>query len=277
MEHGGDQAEVKNGAGDAHDLRLMTLLHQLVREHDLKGAAEELGVDARTLATSMQEDRLSRRVRVALERLLLAERDRAVHEQGERLSALEKRVDGLEERVGAMAEGLGRALSDVRSAVTEGTAAARVVEQRLARLESLHGGTAASRAKQDAHGEAPPARKPLRRQYPDIVTREPAPDDEDVYGAAWPLIEEWRRLWATHPSQGKGLAWLIADERILELEIAMLKEHGLTLPPATHPLRGRSSPVEWREAALDRVRHERAAAERRRWVRRVLTLGLWEQ
>ena len=92
------------------------------------------------------------------------------------------------------------------------------------------------------------------------MTKEPAPDDEEVYGAAWPLVNEWRRLWARHPQRGKGLVWLIDDERILELEVAMLKEH-----------------LQWREAALVRVRRERGEAERRRLLQRVLTPGLWRE
>ena len=52
------------------------------------------------------------------------------------------------------------------------------------------------------------------------------------------LIEEWRRLWKTHSAGGRGLAWLEVEERVRELEVAMLEEHGLTLPPETMPLTG---------------------------------------
>ena len=109
------------------------------------------------------------------------------------------------------------------------------------------------------------------------MTKDPAPDDEEVYGAAWPLIDEWRRLWESHSSGGKGLSWLRTEERVRELEVAMLEEHGLTLPPETEPLRGmwRSSQLNWRKETLYDVRRAVAWAELRRWVRRVLTLGLW--
>ena len=69
----------------------------------------------------------------------------------------------------------------------------------------------------------------LRRLDPELVTEEPADDDPEVYGDAWPLVEEWRRLRADHPHQGKSLSWLVNEERLLTL--AMLEEHGLTLPP----------------------------------------------
>ena len=36
------------------------------------------------------------------------------------------------------------------------------------------------------------------------MTREPAEDDEDVFGDAWALIVEWRELKAAHPSRGRG-------------------------------------------------------------------------
>ena len=70
----------------------------------------------------------------------------------------------------------------------------------------------------------------LRREYPDLVTLEPAEDDEDVFGEAWPLIAEWRELKASHPNQGKGLEWLAVEERFMTVELALLEEHGLTLP-----------------------------------------------
>ena len=74
----------------------------------------------------------------------------------------------------------------------------------------------------------------VRRQHPSLVTREAAGDDAQVYGEAWPLVDEWRALWQVHERPGKGLAWLKREVRILELEVAMLEEHELTLPPATY-------------------------------------------
>ena len=62
--------------------------------------------------------------------------------------------------------------------------------------------------------------------------------DEEVFGAAWPLIVEWRELKNAHPVRGKGFAWLADHERLLEMELALLEEHGMTLPPEKQPLRG---------------------------------------
>ena len=46
---------------------------------------------------------------------------------------------------------------------------------------------------------------------------------------------EWRTLKGVHPSQGSGLAWLEEEEKLLELELSLLEEHGMTLPPETQP------------------------------------------
>ena len=46
---------------------------------------------------------------------------------------------------------------------------------------------------------------------PDIVTKEPSPDDEEVYGAAWSLVNEWRGLRAKTSPAGKGAD--MADRR----------------------------------------------------------------
>ena len=95
------------------------------------------------------------------------------------------------------------------------------------------------------------------RDYPDLVTLEPA-DDAAVFGDAWPLIVEWRVLMDSHPTQGKGLAWLADEERLRVVELALLEDHGLTLPPEKQPLRDfdRSGQITWRRTALSASRRE---------------------
>ena len=119
----------------------------------------------------------------------------------------------------------------------------------------------------------------MRREHPDLATREPADDDEEIFGEAWPLIVEWRELKDGRPNDGKGLEWLTAQERLLEVELALLEEHGMTLPPEKRPLRGldRSGQVNWRRTALYDTRRALKQQELRRWARRVLTLGLWRR
>ena len=79
-------------------------------------------------------------------------------------------------------------------------------------------------------------------------------------------------------AQVKNLAWLATEERLLTLELAMLEDHGLTLPPETQPsagLLGRKGQINWRWTALSDTRRALARRKRLRWVRRILTLGLW--
>ncbi len=107
-----------------------------------------------------------------------------------------------------------------------------------------------------------------------VVTEEAGPGDEDAYGAAWPLVEEWRAVQAGHSPQGRGVDWLRDEERLRELEIALIAEHELALPPERYRWDGftRRAQLRWRERTLRRVRGERRRAQ---WRRRLLTLGLW--
>ena len=90
----------------------------------------------------------------------------------------------------------------------------------------------------------------------------------------WPLVRQWRALKDTHPDAGEGLPWLANEESLLEVEVALLTEFGMTLPPENEPLLsfGRAGQLNWRRTALSDTRR---ALARRRLRRRALTLGLW--
>ena len=90
-------------------------------------------------------------------------------------------------------------------------------------------------------------------------------------------MKEWRSLRVGHPHQGRSLSWLVTEERLLTLELAMLEEHGLTLPPEKQPLRGfgRKGQTSWRWTALHDTRVALRKRQLLRWLRRVCTLGLW--
>ncbi len=115
-------------------------------------------------------------------------------------------------------------------------------------------------------------------EYPELVTRDPAQSDEEVYGDAWPLVDEWRAL-ELRREVGTKLDRALTKERIMELEIAMIDEQGLTLPPATSPMYPweRETHLGWRRRALDDLRWERKGQEVWSRVRRVLSLGLWKE
>ena len=271
-EHGiEDSRDVEN----VYHMRLMALLQELVRDKGFKGAARVLEVDQRTVAESAKTGRLSRRVRQALERALQEGVGSAAARQRERNEKLEERVEALEKGQEALGKGHDELGKEVRRRVA-------AVEGRVEALRrdgaqgtgAGHAGAGPSQAEAGASGmgRKPPPRPRLRREYPDLVTLEPAPDDEEVFGEAWPLIVEWRELKASHPNEGKGLDWLRTEERFLALELALLEEHGMTLPPARFPLRGfdRNGQVNWRQTALFDTRR----AFRKRDLLNRLSLGL---
>ena len=283
-EHGiEDSKDVEN----IYHMRLMTLLQELVREKGYKGAARVLEIDQATVTESAKTGQLTRRVRQALERALQEGVGSAAERQRQRNEQLEERVEGVAAEVKGVAgevETLGKEARRRLSAIEGEVAALR--REGSQGTGAGHAGAGPSRGGVDeaeggasGQGRKPPSKPSMRREHPDLATREPADDDEEIFGEAWPLIVEWRELKDAHPNDGKGLAWLAARERLLVVELALLEEHGMTLPPEKQPLRGldRSGQVNWRRTALYDTRRALKQQELRRWARRVLTLGLWRR
>ena len=104
--------EESGSVENVYHLRLMALLHELVREKGNRGAASALGIDPRTVASCMKTGRLSWRVRQALEQGLQSGEGSAAARQRERNDALEGRIEELE---GKLRSGL----EEVREAVAE--------------------------------------------------------------------------------------------------------------------------------------------------------------
>ena len=272
-EHG---IEESKAVENMYHMRLMALLQELVRKRGPKGAARVLEIDPKTVAESVKTGQLSRRTRDSLERALQEGVGSAAAQQRERNEKLEGRVDALEQGQDELGKELRRRMASV-----EGTVAA------LGRDDGQgsgagHAGAApspqgAGEAEAGASGQGgkPPTKPSMRREYPDLATLEPAPDDEEIFGAAWPLIAEWRELLEAHPERGGGVEWLTAQERVLEVELALLEDHGMTLPPEKQPLRDfdRSGQITWRRTALSDTRRERKKAE---FMRKV-TFGLWRK
>ena len=167
------------------------------------------------------------------------------HEDGERLAALEARLAAVE------------AQPQPEAQPGEREAALVIGAPRIDRRDIREPSAAAGGRTAPAH----------------VVTEEAGPGDEDAYGAAWPLVEEWRAVHARHAPEGRGVAWLRDEERLRELEIALIAEHELALPPERYRWDAFTSRAQlrWRERTLRRVRGERRRAQ---WRRR-LTLGLW--
>ena len=278
-----DSKDVEN----IYHMRLMTLLQELVREKGYKGAARVLEIDQATVTESAKTGQLTRRVRQALERALqegvgsAAERQRKRNEElEEQVGKLAGEVKGVAGEVDALGKETRRRLLAIEGGVdalrrdaAQGTGAGHAGAGPARQGSGESGGGASGQ------GRKPPLKPSMRREHPDLATREPASDDEEIFGEAWPLIVEWRELKDAHPNDGKGLAWLAARERLLVVELALLEEHGMTLPPEKQPLRGldRSGQVNWRRTALYDTRRALKQQELRRWARRVLTLGLWRR
>ncbi len=284
MDTKNDVFEKSRSVRDMQHLRFMALLQELERDHGRKKAAALLGVDRRTLDASLDEGVLSRRIRGALDKALQYGLGSAAAEQRDRNDKLSDRLDDLEGRIEKVANETSagrRACEEATSAVREEHSQAhREMERAMAGLKAqgaADGGPNDTSGRDGGvqHG----GKAPLRREYPDLVTLEPAPGDEEAFGDAWPLIVEWRELKATHPNSGRGLEWLLAEEKYLTVELTLLEEHGLTLPPASFPLRGfdRNGQVNWRRTALSDTRRARARRELLRRVRRVCTLGVWRR
>ncbi len=256
-EHG---IENSRDVENIHHMRLMALLQELVREKGYKGAARVLEIDPQTVTNSAKTGQLTRRVRDALERALqegvgsAAERQRRRNEELEgRLKELEESHDALGKETRRRLSGIEREVASVRRDGPRGTGAG-------------HAGAGPSPQDGGATGASdrrPPTRPSMRREHPDLATLEPADDDKEVFGDAWPLVVEWRAIRETHHNDGRGVAWLTEHVRLLEVELALLEEHGLTLPPEKQPLRGldRSGQTSWRRTALFDTRRERRKAE----------------
>ena len=271
-EHG---IESSKDVENVYHMRLMALLKELVRDKGYKGAARVLELDQRTVAECARTGQLSRRVRQALERALQEGVGSAAARQRERNEKLESRVEALEKGHEALAKDYDALGKEVRRRVA-------AVEGRVEALRrdgaqgtgAGHAGAGPSQAESGASGmgRKPPPRPRLRREYPDLVTLEPAEDDEEVFGKAWPMIVEWRELKATHANEGKSLDWLRTEERFLALELALLEDHGMTLPPARFPLRGfdRNGQVTHRRTAL----YDTRRALKKRELLNTLTLRL---
>ena len=283
-------------AGARRRERLHGFLCELVAREGRMEASGLLGVNYRTLVNAEESGELTGRMCDALERLLLTWDGGAVAGAGVGPNGgdgdVEPEPDGdLEQRVEALEAGLEELTQELRS----GLEAVHVAVGGAAKGEPSMTPGKASSARAGERKQAvpeqpqpPPTAPPVqglnpgrparrRRVDPEMVTREPAEDDPEVYGDAWPLVQEWRKLKDRHPVRGSSLSWLAEHERLLTVELAMLEEHGLTLPPQKQPVKGleRRDHTRWRWKALYRTQLALHRRKMLRWVRRILTVGLW--
>ena len=259
--------EKTRGLENLVELRSLALLDDLVEVRGRKGAAEALGVNRRTLAANVDGGKLTAQMRRALDRVLLLGDAALVAREEERFAGLERRLEALEEEVRAAGE-MGSRLDEINRLAEKAVQGLSGLEERLRELES-------SRSVGGAGQPAKPRRRSHERPYPDVVTPDPLPDDVVVYGdAAAKIVEEWRRLREAHPDTKDRP--MRVEERMLELEIRLIDEFKLTLPPETFPWDGlsRTDQVHWRRRAMRGARRRRVRQDVRDFLRRILTLRL---
>ena len=261
------EGDATNNLESIHNVRLTALLHDLMKEGKLE-AAQLLGVNHKTLSAALESGVLTPRLSDALEKVLLSRELEAFEKVRERMEEMEGRLEAVEER--------GKKIPGEIEEAVRREVERRMVEWTEIAVEEEAGSHEEDSPDAEDDGGSPP-RKLFRTTSPSVITMEPQPDDKEVFGEAWPPVGEWRQLRGKHPTEGRDLPWLEDEERLRELEIALIGEHELTLPPDTDPWDSlsRRTQVRWRTQTLQRVRRERVLAQWRRWIRRLLTLGRW--
>ena len=253
------------------DAPLLDLLDALVNDRGKVAAAEALGVNYRTLAACQDSRHVSRRMRRALELYRDAAAADGEEPGGDEVGDIVEKLAALEERVTALEEER-RGLREVVEAQAK----------QLAQWERQGGAREDEERQPDKPGPGgdcaglqrwrPPGRN---HGMPDagVVTLDEQPDEEHAFGPAALLVAEWRGLRTGGEAAGGRVDRAWASVRRWELEVAMLGDFGLTLPPETEPLDAsrREDHLRWRKGALAGAL---VKARRLRWLRRVLTLGL---
>lgn len=265
--------------------RLVAMLRDVAERRGKVKAAEALGVSYRTLARAVESGRLTGRVADALERHLLEAEGSAKAPVGQKpAGGLEARVEELEAGVAKLRTHIETTQAVVGALQGDQARTLGQWERRLARVEARRGAANGSGAVSTPSVRGAPEEvreqpqvKPPRRPYPQLVTLEPEEGEELIYGEAMPAITEWRETRRELEGARRRLDKLDARKRMVELEVRLVEDHELTLPPAVYPWdrADRRDEVWRRKQSLGDLRVEHNRVVLRRWVRRVLTLGLW--
>ncbi len=283
--------DVSETPGVEREQELLANLRDLIDEAGQGGAARQLGVDRKTLWRVLDSGRLTPLVTQALERR--GANPEAARRRS-RLDALERKTKALDDEVEALDKTVDELREEFRTLADLQAEALRAWERRLSAVESRQaGGTARATEPPGAGGEgrAPSALQGLpqpatgrariarpHRDHPEVVTLRAEEGEELVYGEATPLVVEWRRQRIAHLDKGaSGVEHARAWVRMCELELLLIGEYELTLPPDTDPWEASRLGKERDrcERALRRARRGLVRAHCWRFLRRLLTLGLW--
>ncbi len=101
--------------------------------------------------------------------------------------------------------------------------------------------------------------------------------DPEVYGAALPAVAAGRRALHAVDEAPHRLGRLNARERQLRLEVQLIDDRRLTLPPADASWDNvrRATELRLRLRSLDRVRRQRLWVFPLHYTGRILSLGMW--
>ena len=264
--------------GAPSDDVLLQALDQLVAAEGIVEAGDLLGVNYRTAAKCLDERHVSRRMRQALERYLREQTEQEEQEDQATEPMPDEPGGGDAARLREPGEDWRRAVDELRVELASLRERVEAVESRVSRgLDHGDGGVVVEDV--DA-GEALQRQQPVvapRRVFPELITEQAEPGEEQVYGAAAEEVVEWRDAWAARKSSRHTLAWLRAERRRLELELRLIGVFGLTPPPADVPWseRRREREQQWRRPALRRLRWQIPLTWVLHWLLRGLTLGRW--
>ena len=256
------------------DQSLLDLLDTLVESRGKVAAAEALGVNYRTMTNCYDSRRVSRRMRRALQEFRDA-------------SGVEIEVGNSDDvSTDSQAEALGKHAAELEG---ENRELRELVEAQAIQLEALQGqisgleeeehsaGDAERVGVDEVYGQRPPPRRGAGPLNAGVVTLETQPGEDDAFGPAAGLVAEWRELRNPAARLGSRVERARTAVRRWELEVELLRDFRVTLPPETEPLDDsrRADHIRWRLEALTEAGREFARAKRIRVLRRIFTLGLW--
>ena len=259
-----DDERVRDGADSPlSDGPLLDLLDALVESQGRVAAAQALAVNYRTMMNCYDSRQVSRRMRRALQEF----RDSGTGD-GDNVG-----TEGQVEVLGRRAAELEEENRELRELVEAQANRLEEMERQMAALEERE------RQQEDAervddedcrgHQREPGLADAV------VVTMEKLPGEDEALGPATLLVEEWRALRNSAVRRGSRVEQAEAAVRRWELEVELLRDFHVTLPPETEPLDDsrRADHIRWRREALAEARRELARAKRIR----VLTLGLWRR
>lgn len=198
-------------------------------------------------------------MRNALEReRQAAEREAAGGDQLElRVDGLELRLQGVEGQLAGSLGRLGEELASVRDEV-----------KTLVWTRPGGVGSATASSASTIRG--------ARRTYAQVVTVQALPDEEQVFGEAMALVADLRERQARFQAHWPSVEGLRAEVRMMELELELIEERHLTLPPGRLPWEWDQRRREaWRRMQrLGTARSNLRQAQWRRGLQGVFSLGL---